>query len=241
MPDFYQTLFTRRDVRGEFKPDPVPDDKLARILIAAHHAPSVGLSQPWNFIVVRSDSTKQLVQEAFLEANEAEALQFDGERQRQYRGLKLQGIVDAPINICVTCDQRKGEEATLGATQQSDMDAYSTVCAVQNLWLAARAEGLGMGWVSIVQRPALQKIFNLPDGVLPVAYLCLGYVDYFFDKPELESRGWKQRTPLEGVVFNEQWQERDENDGLFKSLQEQAEWPQEYSSESFSNPHPDEL
>lgn len=142
---FYETLFNRRDVRGEFRDDEIPDDVLARLLIAAHHAPSVGLSQPWNFIVVKRPETKKQVYHAFCEANaEAEQL-FSEERRQKYSELKLQGITQAPVNLCVTCDRARGGDVVLGRTHQPEMDLYSTVCAVQNLWLAARAEGVGMG------------------------------------------------------------------------------------------------
>ena len=144
MQGFYETLFGRRDVRGEFTSAPVPEDILARLIIAAHHAPSVGLSQPWNFIVIQRPAVKAAVHEAFCAANDEAASQFEGKRQDKYRQLKLQGILDAPVNLCITCDRERGGEVVLGRTHQPQMDIYSTVCAVQNLWLAARAEDIGV-------------------------------------------------------------------------------------------------
>jgi 5,6-dimethylbenzimidazole synthase len=134
---FNRVLYNRRDIRAHFLPDVVDENVLLDILTAAHHAPSVGFSQPWNFIVIKDNNVKQKVFEAFSEANlEAEEM-FSDERQEQYQTLKLQGILDAPINICITCDRSRGGEVVLGKMHQPDMDLYSTVCAVQNLWLAA--------------------------------------------------------------------------------------------------------
>lgn len=206
----YRVLLSRRDVRGQFLPDPIPDETLARILVAAHHAPSVGFMQPWSFILVRSPAIRARVKTAFEQANTEAAALFKGERGDTYRSLKLEGILDAPINICVTCDRDRAGPVVLGRTHQPEMDLYSTVCAVQNLWLAARAEGLGLGWVSILAEPALKDILGLPDRVVPVAYLCLGRVSHFFAKPELESRGWRKRLDLADLVTLDHWQgERD--------------------------------
>lgn len=221
---FYETLFNRRDVRGEFRSDSVSDEVLARLLMAAHHAPSVGLSQPWNFIVAKTDETKSRVYEAFCEANAEAADLFDGDRKQQYQHLRLQGILDAPVNLCVTCDRTRGGDVVLGRTHQRDMDLYSTVCAVQNLWLAARAEGLGMGWVSIIKPEALEEIFQLPESVVPIAYLCLGYVDYFRERPELEEKGWEKRAALKDMVFSERWGDASDHD-LLNILDEQQDWP----------------
>jgi 5,6-dimethylbenzimidazole synthase len=228
MQGFYETLFGRRDVRSEFKPDAIPEDVLARLLIAAHHAPSVGLSQPWNFILVQDASVKADIHEAFCAANEEAAAMFKGEKQQQYRQLKLQGILDAPVNLCITCDRTRGGDVVLGRTHQSEMDIYSTVCAVQNLWLAARAENVGVGWVSIISPEKLSSILKLPDHVLPVAYLCLGYVEFFRKNPELEERGWDHRRPVEELVYNDQWGEQSAQHAIFEALEAQREWPQQF-------------
>lgn len=196
----YRAILTRRDVRGQFLPDPVPEDALARVLVAAHHAPSVGFMQPWSFLVVRAPETRARVKAAFDKANAEAAAMFDGERAERYRSFKLEGILDAPLNLCVTCDRDRAGPVVLGRTHLPEMDLYSTVCAVQNLWLAARAEGLGLGWVSIIDEAALRDILALPDNVVPVAYLCLGKVSGFLPKPELETKGWRRRLPLEDLV-----------------------------------------
>lgn len=224
MSDFYETLFGRRDVRSEFLPEPIADDVLARILIAAHHAPSVGLSQPWNFVVIQSDSVRRQVHDAFCLANDEAAEMFPSQRRDQYRQLKLQGILDAPLNICVTCDRERAGDVVLGRTHQPEMDLYSTVCAVQNLWLAARAEEVGVGWVSIIKPDHLTQIIGLPAAVVPVAYLCLGHVSRFRENPELEEKGWEKRKPVEEFVYTDRWGEKDPDNALFPALEEQKDW-----------------
>lgn len=202
---FYKIVYNRRDVRGQFLRDPVPDEILKRVLQAAHHAPSVGFMQPWNFIVVKSNEVKKEVHSAFKLANAEAAQLFDGEKGALYQKLKLEGIMEAPINICVTCDRDRSGKHVLGKTHNEAMDLYSTVCAVQNLWLAARAEGLGLGWVSIFHENHLRKALNIPKEIVPIAYLCIGYVSHFFENPELENKGWRQRLPLEELIFSNQW------------------------------------
>ncbi len=201
----YRAIETRRDVRGEFLARPLPDDVLLRILEAAHHAPSVGLMQPWNFILVRDLDARRRVHAAFERRNAEAAAMFAGERAERYGALKLEGILTAPLNICVTCDRSRGGPVVLGRTHQRDTDLYSTVCAVQNLWLAARAEGVGVGWVSIFEPDDLKPLFDLPGEVEVVAYLCVGYVERLYDRPELEARHWAERLALSEVVFDERW------------------------------------
>lgn len=210
----YRAIETRRDVRNEFLPDPVSDEVLARLLKAAHCAPSVGLSQPWSFILVRDPATKARVAEIFARRNAEAAEMFSGERAAEYRRLKLEGIETAPLNLCVTADRTRGGKVVLGRTHQSDVDLYSAVCAVQNFWLAARAEGIGVGWVSIFDPDDLRPVLGLPDHVEVVAYLCVGHVDRLHQRPELEARRWGARLPLEDLVHDERWGARSK---LFES------------------------
>lgn len=201
----YKAIHNRRDVRGQFKPDPVPEDVLARILSAAHHAPSVGFMQPWDFIVVKDPAIKRLVKGGFDAANNEAATMFEGGRQEVYRSLKLEGITEAPIGICVTCDRGRTGPVVIGRTANPEMDLYSSVCAVQNLWLAARAENLGVGWVSIIHHDSLRKTLKMPQHIVPIAYLCIGYVTFFHEKPELEKAGWLPRTDIESLIHYDQW------------------------------------
>jgi 5,6-dimethylbenzimidazole synthase len=214
----YQTIFSRRDVRGQFLPKAVPDEVLSRIITAAHYAPSVGFMQPWNFLVVRAQETKQKVHAAFAEAHAEAAEMFDGEQRAIYKTLKLEGILESPIGICITCDRERTGPVVVGRTHMKTMDLYSSVCAVQNLWLAARAEGLGVGWVSIFNQAALQAALGIPKGITPIAYLCVGYVSHFYAKPELEAAGWLPRLPIEDLVYFDQWGQSNAQEPLIKQL-----------------------
>jgi 5,6-dimethylbenzimidazole synthase len=201
----YRAIHERRDVRGQFLPDPISEDVLQRILSAAHDAPSVGLSQPWNFILIRDTATRARIRQAFERANREAQAMFDGERRMLYSQLKLQGISESPLNLCITCDRSRGGPVVLGRTHDNDTDLYSTACAVQNLWLAARAEGIGVGWVSIFHEADLRKILGLPDHVVPLAYLCLGHVRELYDAPELELKGWERRRNLDEMIYHDHW------------------------------------
>ena len=201
----YRAISSRRDVRSGFLAKEIEADKLKRVLQAAHEAPSVGFLQPWNFVLIDSLEVKSAVKEAFCEVSKAESELFEGEAKDKYDSLKLEGIMEAPLNICITCDRERNPQNVLGRSVQANMDLYSTVCAVQNLWLAARVEGLGMGWVSILKKERIREILNLPKTIEPVAYLCLGYVDEFYEKPELEIKGWQERLDLDDLIKYNQW------------------------------------
>jgi 5,6-dimethylbenzimidazole synthase len=203
----YRVLATRRDVRRGFVDRPLPDELLERLLAAAHSAPSVGLMQPSRFIVVRDLATRRAVHEVFRDANAAAAASYAGERGEQYARLKLEGILEAPQNLCIVCDAQNERGHGLGRHTMPEAAVYSTVCAVQNLWLAARAEGVGVGWVSILDPAKLREVLGIPAHILPVAYLCLGYVDGFATEPELERAGWEQRVPLASVICHERYSE----------------------------------
>ncbi|MBV8228637.1 MAG: 5,6-dimethylbenzimidazole synthase, partial [Planctomycetaceae bacterium] len=200
----YRAILERRDCR-RFLPDPIPDDVVARLLVAAHHAPSVGFMQPWNFVVIRSIEVRGRIKSAFERANARASALFTGERGAAYRALKLEGIMEAPLNLCVTCDRSRHGPVVLGRTSQSETDLYSTVCAVQNLWLAARVEEVGVGWVSIIDPADLRAILGFPDAVVPVAYLCLGRVAEFPASPDLQRLGWLDRIDLAPLVFEDRW------------------------------------
>ncbi|WP_054309455.1 5,6-dimethylbenzimidazole synthase [Mesorhizobium sp. 1M-11] len=199
----YRAIFTRRDVRSHFQPDPIDDAVLARLLTAAHHAPSVGFMQPWNFIVIRDQARREAVRDLFLTARSQELPHIAEERQALYRKLRLEGICESALNLCITCDRRRSEGSPLGRWHNPQMDIFSTVCAVQNFWLAARAEGIGVGWVSILDADALKQLLGIPDHVVPVAYLCVGHVSEFAARPDLERKGWAPRLPLSDLIMSE--------------------------------------
>jgi 5,6-dimethylbenzimidazole synthase len=201
----YDAIYHRRDVRGEFLPDPVPDAVVQRILAAGHHAPSVGFMQPWDFIVIRDLEVRQRIKLGFEVAHQEAAALFEGKRREMYQSLKLEGITDAPLGICVTCDQSRTGPVVIGRTANPEMDLYSSVCAVQNIWLAARAENLGVGWVSIIHHDALREALGIPLEIMPIAYLCVGYVSSFHEKPELEKVGWLPRASMESVIHYDRW------------------------------------
>ncbi|WP_028864745.1 5,6-dimethylbenzimidazole synthase [Psychromonas aquimarina] len=202
----YKTIFSRRDVRGQFLADPVPDEVLKRILTAAHHAPSVGFMQPWDFIIVQNQEIKDKIKAGFEAAHNESADMFADQKAQQYKKLKLEGILESPLGICVTCDRSRNGPVVIGRTINAQMDLYSAVCAVENLWLAARAENLGVGWVSIIHDDVLREALNIPLDIDIIAYLCVGYVSHFKDKPELESAGWLPRRDIEEAVHYDSWQ-----------------------------------
>ena len=152
---------------------------------------------------------------------------YKGERRDKYLSLKLEGILEAPLNLCVTCDTERGGPHVLGRNTVRETDLFSTCCAIQNLWLAARSEGIGMGWVSILKNEEVQEILKIPPAVIPVAYLCLGYVTEFPARPMLEEAGWEKRIPLDELVYFEKWQEKNIKDlaqfkVLWKDLEKQS-------------------
>lgn len=207
---FYKAVFSRRDVRSHFTSEPIEDKTLSRILNAAHHAPSVGFSQPWNFILVKNPETREKIKKSFdVERLRSSELIEDPKRSR-YLSLRLEGILDSAVNICVTYDPSKFGPFVIGRSSIPETGIYSVCCAIQNLWLAARTEGIGLGWVSILSNNDLKKILEIPEHVVPVAYLCLGHVSEFALKPDLETAGWLPRLDLKDVVFYEKWNGADD-------------------------------
>ena len=209
----YKAVFSRRDIRSHFVDKKIPDEALAKILNAAHHAPSVGYSQPWDFILIKNKDTKLKVKNSFIQEREKSIslLDNDLDRQDKYVKLKLEGILESDINICVTYDPKRFGPFVLGRTSIPETGEYSVCCAIQNLWLAARAEGIGVGWVSILAIDDLRYILGIPKHVKPIAYLCLGYVNKFEDKPDLERVGWLKRTILSKVIHYEDWNSTESN------------------------------
>lgn len=201
----YRLIRSRRDIR-QFAPDPIPPQTLQRILEAAHHAPSVGFMQPWNFILITSPAIRSQVKALFDKVNthETEAVPDDA-RQRLYRSLKLEGLLESPMNLAVTCDRRRGQPFVLGRAPVPDTDIHSTCLAIQNMWLAACAEGVGIGWVSILDYSEIEDLLGLPEGVRLIAYLCIGFPQEFRARPMLEEVGWRSREQLYKLVYQDRW------------------------------------
>jgi len=204
---FYKAVFSRRDVRSHFTSEPIDDKTLSRILNAAHHAPSVGFSQPWNFILIKDITTKKKIKDSFEEEKNRSSKLVEEPKRTKYLSFKLEGILESPINLCVTYDPSKFGPFVIGRSSIPEAGLYSVCCAIQNLWLAARTEGVGLGWVSILSNDTLKEVLELPEHVVPIAYLCLGYVDDFAQKPDLETAGWLPRLDLKDVVYFEKWQD----------------------------------
>ncbi|MER5486012.1 nicotinate-nucleotide--dimethylbenzimidazole phosphoribosyltransferase [Streptomyces sp. NPDC002812] len=198
----------RRDIRKGFRRDPIPHEVLLRVLEAAHTAPSVGHSQPWDFVVIKSAETRRTMHELAERQREAYAKSLPKGRAKQFKEIKIEAILDTPVNIVVTADPTRGGRHTLGRHTQPQMAPYSSALAVENLWLAARAEGLGVGWVSFFDEREMVRELGLPEHLEVVAYLCIGYVDEFPDEPELAQAGWSQRRPLSWVVHEETYGRR---------------------------------
>jgi nicotinate-nucleotide--dimethylbenzimidazole phosphoribosyltransferase len=202
----YRVIAERRDIR-HFHPDPVPDDVLRRLLLAAHHAGSVGFMQPWNFIVVRDLERRARLRDSAERQRQATAVAMGekGRRAEEFLRLKVEGIMECGAVIVVTVDPTRGGHHVLGRYSDLETDAYSTSCAIQNLWLAARAEGLGVGWVSFFHPGEVQEALGIPPHVRPLALLCVGRPEAFPARPLLEQVGWETRRRLEDVVFSEGW------------------------------------
>jgi nicotinate-nucleotide--dimethylbenzimidazole phosphoribosyltransferase len=205
---FYRLAGARRDIRNGFRPDPIDDDALIRVLAAAHQAPSVGLSQPWDFLILRDRAVRERVHKLAQAQRDAFAATLPWGRAASFSRLKVEAILQSPVNVVVTCDPTRGGRHVLGRHAQPQVAEYSAVCAVQNLWLAARAEGLGAGWVSFFDERELAEALELPAHVRVVAYLCVGHVDEFPPAPELVMSGWARQRPLAWAVHQGTWGQR---------------------------------
>ncbi|WP_028926317.1 5,6-dimethylbenzimidazole synthase [Pseudonocardia acaciae] len=204
----YEVIHGRRDVRAEFTGAPVGADVLERVLRAAHAAPSVGLSQPWDFVIVRDRETRSAFREHVREQRRRFAESLDGGRAGTFEKIKIEGILEATLGVVVTYDPGRGAPAVLGRHTIADAGLYSVCLAIQNLWLAATSEGLGVGWVSFYEEGFLAGLLGIPDGIRPVAWLCVGPVSHLETVPDLERHGWRRRRPLERAVHHGRWGER---------------------------------
>ena len=204
----YQVIAERRDVRSGFLPDPVAPEVLARVLAAAHQAPSVGFSQPWDFLVLTDRPRRERIAALARRRRDEYAADLPGARLRAFDQLKIESILDTPVNVVVTCDRTRGGRHTLGRHTQPKTADFSSVLAVANLWLAARAEGLGVGWVSFFDERELAAELGLPGHLEVIAYLCVGHVTAFGPEPELAASGWARRRPVTWAVHAEEFGRR---------------------------------
>ena len=202
---FYKAIYSRRDVRSNFTSEPINDQVLMRILKAGHHAPSVCFSQPWNFILIKNIETRKKIKESFENEKTRSSKLIEDPRRSKYLSYKLEGILESLINVCVTYDPTKSGPFVIVRTSIPETGTFSVCCAVQNMWLAARTEGIGVGWVSILSNETLRDVLNIPDHVVPIAYLCLGHVSKFEPRPDLETSGWLPRLKLDDVIYHEKW------------------------------------
>lgn len=205
----YDVIHRRRDVRGEFTGTAADPQILRRILGAAHAAPSVGMTQPWDFVVVRSAQTRERFHEHVRTERDTFAATLTGERATTFSRIKIDGILESSLSVVVTHDQSRGGPAVLGRHAIADAGLYSTCLAIQNLWLAATAEGWGVGWVSFYREEFLGELLGIPSGIRPLAWLCLGPVSHLEQVPDLERAGWRRRRPLDEAVHDERWPAHD--------------------------------
>lgn len=208
MTDLYDVIHRRRDTRREFTGEPVPDDVLERVLLAAHAAPSVGMSQPWDFVLVRSPHTLRAFRDHVTVEREIFASTLTGERAETFSRIRIEGICESGLGIVVGYDPDRGGSQVLGRHAIPDAGLYSVVCAIENLWLAATAENLGVGWVSVYREDFLRSLVGMPAHVRPVAWLCVGHVADVPDVPDLERFGWRARSSLQSVVHEERYRAR---------------------------------
>jgi len=202
---FYEVIERRRDVRAEFTGERLDDDVLMRVLGAAHRAPSVGMSQPWDFVVVESAQTREAFRDHVTSERDAFRDSLPADRVEAFDRIKIEGICESSLGIVVTYDHSRGGQHVLGRHTIADTGLYSTCLAIQNLWLAATAEGLGMGWVSFYREEFLGELLGIPDGIRPIAWLCVGHVSHLESVPDLERHGWRSRRPLDEAIHREGW------------------------------------
>jgi 5,6-dimethylbenzimidazole synthase len=206
MSRFYDVLHRRRDVRAEFTGEPVDPVQLKRILDAAHAAPSVGLSQPWDFIIVTDDDLRRRFQRHVRDERDVFAQSLSGEEAQRFEKIKIEGVLEASLSIVVTYDALRGAPHVLGRHAIADAGLYSTVLAIENMWLSCSLEGWGLGWVSFYREEFLRDMLSIPEAVRPVAWLCVGPVSFLQSVPDLERHGWRQRRELAEALHLDQWQ-----------------------------------
>ncbi len=206
--DLYETIYRRRDVRAQFTGAPIDDEALRRVLSAAHAAPSVGLTQPWDFILVRDTELRERFHAHVDSERQTFLASLDADRAATFERIKIEGILESTLGVVVTYDPSRGSPAVLGRHAIANAGLYSACLAIENLWLAATVEELAVGWVSFYREPFLRELLSIPDHLVPVAWLCVGPVTHLETVPDLERLGWRNRRPLEDVLHHDRYQAR---------------------------------
>jgi 5,6-dimethylbenzimidazole synthase len=204
----YEVIHQRRDVRSQFTGEPIDPAVLDRLLGAAHAAPSVGMSQPWDFVLVYDQAIRRSFREHVQHERQVFAEGLEGERAERFAGIRVEGILDATLSVVVTYDADRGAPDVLGRHAIASSGIYSVCLAIENLWLACTAEGIGMGWVSFYREEFVRDLLGIPERIVPVAWLCIGPVSHLEPTPDLERLGWQQRRPLADVLHRDRWDER---------------------------------
>ena len=204
-PNLYDVIHRRRDVRAEFTGEPVSGVVLKRVLSAAHSAPSVGLSQPWDFVLVTDPGVRRSFFDHVQRERQVFADGLKGERAERFAGIKIDGVLEASVSVVVTYDASRGSPDVLGRHAIADAGLYSVCLAIENMWLACTAEGWGMGWVSFYRESFLRELLGVPEPIRPVAWLCVGPVTHLQDTPDLERAGWRRRLELASVLHHDNW------------------------------------
>ena len=207
--DLYDVINSRRDVRAEFSGEPIEAEALNRILAAAHAAPSVGHTQPWDFVLVRDRATRTAFQRHVQSERETFNNTLDARRRETFSRIKVEGIMESGLGVVVTYDASRGGQHVLGRHAIADAGLYSTCLSIQNMWLATTAEGLGLGWVSFYREEFLADLLDIPEGIRPIAWLCLGSVTELQRVPDLERHGWRHKRPVEEAIHLERYQAHD--------------------------------
>ncbi|WP_034680177.1 5,6-dimethylbenzimidazole synthase [Caldalkalibacillus mannanilyticus] len=200
----YKAIKGRRDIRS-FLPDPISPEKLENILKAAHHGPSVGYMQPWDFIIITSAEQKKALAKICEKEVKALAIHYEDEKKTKFLSLKLEGIQEAPVTICITCDPTRGGNHVLGRNSIPETDILSVACGIQNMWLSAYAEGIAMGWVSFYKKADVRELLKIPYHIDPIALVSLGYTEHYPARPILEEEKWEKKRPFEDTLHYGEW------------------------------------
>ncbi|ARD85264.1 nitroreductase [Ferroplasma acidiphilum] len=214
--DVYEAIKKRRDVRSWFSDKHIDNSSLGRILKAGNYAPSVGLSQPWNYILIRDIETRKKIKAVVEEKRMDFYNSLPDEKKIKFQNIKIEGILESDLNMAVTCDvSRKGPDI-LGRATMPEMSEYSVVLSIENMWLAARAEGIGMGWISFIDPDMVKKILGIPESIKLVGYLAVGYLSEDHDIPELEEKKWEKRLDVSNFVYMDKWGEKPDPETIDK-------------------------